>query len=261
MSFVALVGSGGYSGWKFLQKTAARQQQVLAQTAETRSAEAHFSGRASKIDSLDKLLSDFRSLNVVLSAFGLEGDVRNKHFLKKVLESDLSDPKSLANRLTDKRYLRFVETLQPKKDGALSISAGKAKLIFSKYVSKTFESRVGDQDNNLRLAMNAKTELSELTDRGVSEKAFWYTVIGSKPLRAVFQKALGLPEAISRLDVDRQYDDFTKRAAKVLGSSNPAQFKDEKISEKLIQRFLLMSQVATSTSQSPYSAALTILSR
>lgn len=261
MSFVALVGPGGYSGWKFLQQTAVRQQQVLAQAAETRSAETHFSAQAKKVDTLEKLLSDFRSLNVVLSAFGLEGDIRNKHFLKKVLMSDLSDPKSLVNRLSDKRYLRMAETLQPKSDGRLSIGADKAQLIFSKYIQKTFESRVGDQDNNLRLAMNAKAELAELSERNVSEKTFWYTVIGSKPLRAVFQKALGLPDAISRLDVDRQYDDFTKRASKLLGSSNPAQFKDENASEKLIQRFLLMSQITSVTTQSPYSAALTILSR
>ncbi len=42
-----------------------------------------------------------------MKAYGLEDMTYAKAFMKQVLESDLSDPNSFANRLSDPRYKEF----------------------------------------------------------------------------------------------------------------------------------------------------------
>ncbi|MEP4198276.1 MAG: DUF1217 domain-containing protein [Aliishimia sp.] len=66
-----------------------------------------------KVDALasaDELLADGDLLRATLDTFGLSKDQDNKHFLKLVLESDLSDEDSFANRLSDKTYANFAQS-------------------------------------------------------------------------------------------------------------------------------------------------------
>lgn len=62
------------------------------------------------LPSADALVEDGDLLRAALDTFGLGTDVRNTHFLKLVLNSDLSDPTSFANALSDKRYAQFSES-------------------------------------------------------------------------------------------------------------------------------------------------------
>ena len=52
------------------------------------------------------------------------------------------------------------------------------------------EAAVGEADNSMRLAMNFRREMAELSK---GEGASWFTVLGSKPLREVFENALENP--------------------------------------------------------------------
>jgi len=62
------------------------------------------SDKLAAIQTADDLLSDPGLLRAALKTFGLESDRGNVYFLQKVLESDLEDPASFANRLSDTRY-------------------------------------------------------------------------------------------------------------------------------------------------------------
>ena len=62
------------------------------------------------LETVDDLLSDTALLRAALSSFGLEADVKNTHFLKLVLNSDVSDPTSFANTLSDPRYAQMSES-------------------------------------------------------------------------------------------------------------------------------------------------------
>ena len=55
------------------------------------------------------LVADRRLLKVALGAFGLEGEIDKKAFVRKILEEGTADPASLANRLTDKSYYKLAE--------------------------------------------------------------------------------------------------------------------------------------------------------
>ncbi|MCW2154506.1 UNVERIFIED_ORG: hypothetical protein M2215_000518 [Bradyrhizobium japonicum] len=52
-------------------------------------------------------MKDYRLYHYALKAYGLEDMAYAKAFMRKVLESDLSDAKSFVNKLVDKRYREF----------------------------------------------------------------------------------------------------------------------------------------------------------
>lgn len=260
MTYAAIVGNGGYTGWRLLERTADAQIQAVAKEPQMQISRDHFMTGAENVKSADDLVSDYRMLKVALTAFGLEGDLRNKAFIKKVLESDLTDEKSFVNKLGDKRYLKLAEALGlGGKNSASGLTY--AESVFDSYVEATFQIRVGDQDGNLRLALNAQKELAALAESATSENSFWYMIIGSKPLRAVFEGAFGLPSSFGRVSIDRQLVYFKDHAEKNFGTSDPKIFLESENVEKAIRAFLLRSQVNSSSMTNRFSAALILLSR
>jgi hypothetical protein len=79
---------------------------VEQQADVTRNA-AYYRDNIGKVKSVDDLLKNDRLYQYAMKAYGLEDMTYAKAFMKKVLESDLSDPNSYANKLVDKRYREF----------------------------------------------------------------------------------------------------------------------------------------------------------
>ncbi|WP_332301891.1 DUF1217 domain-containing protein [Rhizobium sp. GR12] len=59
------------------------------------------------VKSVDEFLNDYQLYSYAMDAFGLGEMTYAKAFMKKVLESDLNDQNSFANKLTDERYREF----------------------------------------------------------------------------------------------------------------------------------------------------------
>ena len=68
---------------------------------------AYYNEKIGTITELDDFLDDYRLYSYAMKAHGLEDMTYAKAFMKKVLESDLSDENSFANKLTDQRYRQF----------------------------------------------------------------------------------------------------------------------------------------------------------
>jgi len=100
----SILGSGP-AGYEFLSRTRAAQQEALARSPRIARETAAFVDGLQSVQTIDDLMADRRMLKVALGAFGLAEDIDNRAFIRKVLGSDLSDARSLANRLADKRYL------------------------------------------------------------------------------------------------------------------------------------------------------------
>ncbi|WP_353428956.1 DUF1217 domain-containing protein [Paracoccus denitrificans] len=111
MSYNVQIGPGGYASWKILERTMLRQRGALSQDHVIRSSKEYFSQRFPLVETADQFVNDYRILTVALRAFGLDSDISNKYFLKKVLEADPNDSGSFINRLSDKRYLRMNQAL------------------------------------------------------------------------------------------------------------------------------------------------------
>lgn len=261
MSFQPVVPFGGFAGWAFLKRTMATQQAALQATPANQRDEDYFRANIGKAKTVDDLMSDRRLLRVSLAAFGLEGDINNKAFIRKVLQDGTLKDGALSNRLADKQYQKFSAAMGfgdfavPRTQ--LSDFADKTLAL---YRTRQFETAVGDQNNSFRLALNTERELASLAGRNVGEDTKWFSILGSAPLRQVFQTALGLPSSFSSIDLDQQLGVLKARMESQFGSEGISQFTDPEKMAKLVRSYLVRSEIATSTAAAgPSSVALQLL--
>lgn len=261
MSFQPLLPLTGYAGWQFLQSTLETQQARFAENPENARDREYFKENIGKITSAEDLVSDYRLLRVALGAYGLSDDLPNKAFIAQVLSGDTSDDDALVNRLADSTYLKFSQDfgfgspLPP-----LTQYPGFADKVLAMFDEQSFEEAVGDQDDDMRLALNAAQELPDLAAEGTTNTTGWLTVMGNTPLRTVFETAFGLPTSLATIDLDQQIDAFQAASERVLGSSEISQFSDPEAVDKLIQAFTLRSQIAAGpTALTPGATAITLL--
>lgn len=262
MTYTPALPLTGYAGWVFLKRTAATQQAVLNAQPEIKRDEAYFRENIGKIDTAEELVKDRRLLKVALGAFGLENDINSKAFIQKVLEGGTLKSDSLANKLADKQYQKLSAAF-----GFGDFATPRSKIsdfpdkILAAYKTRSFEVAVGEQNDDLRLAMNAEREVASLAAKTTtSNDARWYSVLGSTPMRRVFEKALGLPTTFSALDIDRQLEIMKEKSQAQLGTDQIADFDDAATMEKLVRRFLIRSEAEAYSSQYGASAALTLMS-
>ena len=243
MSFSPVLPVSGYAGWAFLKQTLASQTAAFNRSPEIARDEDYFRANIAKVKTAEQLVADRRLLKVALGAFGLDGDLGNKAFIQKILTDGTLRTDALANKLADKQYLKFSAAFGfgdfkvPRTQ--LSDFAGK---IVTAYKARQFEAAVGDQDGDLRLALNAQRELAVLAAKSGTETVKWLGVLGNSPLKQVFTKALGLPVTISAVDLDQQLTAFQDKAEAAFGDRSVSQFSDPGKVETLIRRFLVRSQ-------------------
>ncbi|MFN7052674.1 MAG: DUF1217 domain-containing protein, partial [Gemmobacter sp.] len=163
-----------------------------------------------------------------------------------VLEDGTLDNSDLANRLADKSYAAlssgfgFGDYAVPRTQ--LSDFADK---IIAQYRQRSFEVAVGEVNGDYRLALNAERELPALASGSMTEDAKWYTVLGSEPLRRLFETAFGLPASFGAIDIDAQLGIIKERAARYFGDDSLSQFSQPDQQDKLIRQFLLRAELAS----------------
>lgn len=261
MSFSPALPVGGLVGWAFLNRTADAQKAAQAREPVMARDIAYFRENIANINTAQELVSDRRLLKVALGAFGLDSDLQNRAFIRKVLEDGTLSTKALANRLANKQYARLSAAFGFDLGTPRNKVSGFADRILASYRERQFEIAVGQSDNAMRLALNARRELGELSAKGLSDLTRWYQILGSPPLRTVFETALGLPKGFGSIDIDRQVGILKERAASVLGSDRSDQFTKAEAVESLVRRFLIRSEADSGAglSSAPGAAALTIL--
>jgi hypothetical protein len=67
----------------------------------------YYNANIGKVKTVDDFMDDYRLYNYAVQAYGLDDVGYAKAFMRKVLESDLSDENSFANRMSDQRYKDF----------------------------------------------------------------------------------------------------------------------------------------------------------
>lgn len=247
MSFQPVVPFSGYGGWKFLTRTLEQQQEQFARAPTLQRDLAYFQDRIGSVETAEDLVSDRRLLRISLEAFGLGADVDSRAFIRKVLEDGTEAPRALANRLADRRYKAFSDAFALSGTGPPGTQAeGFAERIAAQFQDRRFEEALGAQDESMRLALALRRDLVALAEQPSSDRARWFTVMGTPPLRKVFETAFGLPPAFAALDIDRQLETFQRRAAATFGAAEVAQFADPERLESLVRTFLLRDGLAAS---------------
>lgn len=258
MSFQPTIPLAGIAGWRFLERTQGAQQAAFEKGAELQRDIAYFQEKIGSVQSAADLVADRRLLKVALGAFGLEGELDKKAFVRKILEGGTTDPAALANRLTDKSWFKLAAAFGfGDLGGARTGDVGFAAKIVEAYKTRAFEVAVGDANNDMRLAMNFRREIADLAK---GEGGSWYSVLGSKPLREVMEKAFGLPKAFGQIDIDRQREVMRDKASAMFGTDKLGAFQDPANVEKIINRFLARAQIEAGVSvTSPGAGALMLL--
>ncbi|MEO0944076.1 MAG: DUF1217 domain-containing protein [Pseudomonadota bacterium] len=250
MSYQPVIPAGGNLGWTFLKQTREGQQAAFDTSTSIQRNTDYFRENISIVATAEELVADRRLLGVALGAFGLDDDINNRFFIQKVLEEGSIDPESFANRLADKRYLAMAEAFAFDLSPANTVRSDFPDQILDAYKVRQFEIAVGEQDQDLRLALDAERELADLAEQGFEEDTAWFTIMGNPALRDVFEFALGLPSEIAAVDIDRQLEVFREKSQSVFGVSNPAEFADPELQEQLVRNFLFRSELDSASSSS-----------
>lgn len=110
MTFTPVTLGSGLSGYNYLARTRDVQQALFDQNPLTKREVERATEGLKNVQTSQELMDDRVLLTVALGAFGLDEDINNRAFIQRILDSDLEDDRSLANRLSDKRYLAFAES-------------------------------------------------------------------------------------------------------------------------------------------------------
>jgi len=261
MAFQPIIGTGGYGGWKILGATEARQRATFEKSPMLAREAEYFRQNIAKATTPEALVKDRRLLSVALAAFGLGEEIYKRAFIQKALEGGTDDPSSFANRLNEPRYKAFVKAfgfgnIDGPNIGKEAFSAD----IIARYKSLEFERAVGDVDPDIRLAMNFKREIQAIASAENADRVGWLQIMGQLPLRKFASAALGIPDAIAKLDVDKQKEIFESRSRAVFGEKSAAVFKDPAKVDDAIRRFFLFRQIENGPSAStPGAGALSLL--
>lgn len=262
MTYTPVIPIGGFSGWAFLNRTRDTQQEAFDNSAKISRDVEYFTENIGKIRTAEDLVADRRLLEVALGAFGLDEDIGNKFYIRKVLEDGTLTDDALANRLSDKRYFNLSKAFGfGDFDTPRTVLSDFPQEITDAYKTKQFEIAVGEQNPDMRLALGLDSALSAIAERDTTDNGRWFTVMGQGPVRSVFETALGLPASVGALDLDQQLVIFRERAEAYFGDGEIAQFTDAAKREELVRRFLVLSDLqggATSATVGG-SAALTLL--
>lgn len=260
MTFRPIVPMAGYSGWVFLKRTMAPQQEAYLKSPQIKRDMDHFRENIGNVRTAEDLVKDRRLLSVTLEAFGLEGDLNSRAFIQKVLEEGTLKPDAFANRLADKRYASLALTFGFGDLGPRTNMTTFADTILSKFAQKSFARAVGETDNSMRMALNLEASLGDIVGSAKSESAQWFAMMGDPPVRKLFETALGLPSSLGRLDLDQQLTNFRDRARSAFGTDKIAELASPENREKLIRLFLIREQAQQSTFATGANVALSLLS-
>jgi hypothetical protein len=260
MTFSAVVPLDGLAGYRFLQKTMPQQKALAASDPTNQRLTDAFRERIGTITTASQLVQDRELLEVALGAFGLSDDIDNKYFVRTILEEGTASATALARKLSDQRYTDFSaafgfgDRTVPRTQ--LSTFADE---ILARFEDVSVEVAVGEEDETLRLALNAERTLPDIVDSDTKSKTKWLNIIGNDPLRVTFTTALGLPDSIAQLNLDRQVEIFEEKLQQQMGIAID-DLSTAEHRETLIERYLLRASIEQTDSYSSGSLALALLS-
>lgn len=255
----SLIG-GGLAGWSFLQASLEKQEATFASSSDIVRSREKFTAALSQPFSLDSLMGDRQVLRPVLQAFGLESEIDKGAFIRRIIEDGPDNTDGFARRLNNPDFIALARDFQADADGLIRISETKRNEIVDKFQQEAFEAAVGEQEPDLRLALNFGDTVRDFASNSSSDRSFWFRVIGNAPLREVFDGALILPDGFMNLDIDRQADILQRRAEQVLGNNPVEALSTDSGVETMTRKFLLQRQIESGPSGfSSGSIALSLL--
>ena len=195
-----LSGIDDITGWALLQKNSAAISKSYAAGTSTASDIAYFTSVAPTLTTPEKLLSNYRALTFVTTAFGMSGQQNQTALLKQLMTQNPNSSGSLAQQLGTTNVLQFANAMSTWSPPPFSTTAGIDKAVAG-YQLNAYDAEVGQDNpvlqNALYFSQNAQgaTTLTQL--------------MANPTLLSVVTGALGIPAAFGNLSFSQQVSMLT----------------------------------------------------
>jgi hypothetical protein len=189
----------------------------------------YFTANIKNVKNIDEFLKDDRLYKYAMKAFGLEDMIFGKGLIKKMLQEGVTNPLSMANKMTNPLYKEFAKAFDFKSKGEATTWEPKlATDTVTRYVQMELERKEGEQNQGVQLAMYFKRKASSVTTT--------MGLLADKALLKFVQTTFNIPQNASKADLDIQVRNLEKHI-------NIKDLQDPKKVDKLIQRFNAMWDV------------------
>jgi len=206
----------------------ANQKQDIAATAAQPSVQeaiSAFTKGVQSATSVNQLLSNSAVMSVLLTANGMSDQIGYTGLAKAALTSNLSEPSSLANTLTDTRWKTAAENYDFATSGLSIIQQSSTiKAISEAYAQTVWEQNQDTANPGVANALAFQQQASSITS--VDQ------ILGNSTLRTVVTTALGIPETIAIQPLEAQEKAISSRL-------NISKLKSPTFVNDLIQQYLL----------------------
>jgi Protein of unknown function (DUF1217) len=184
-----------------------------------------FTAGVSKAKTVQQLLTNPAVMQVLMTANGLADQIPYTALAQKTLQSNVNDPKSLANMLADTRWKSVVQTYDFANKGLSVIQNPKVlSTIANGYAEVTWRRSLDAKTPGLSNALTFRGEASTITS--VDQ------ILGDPVMRTVVTTALGIPLQIAFQPLEAQ-----EKAIRT--QLDITKFKDPKYVESFVQRYLI----------------------
>ncbi len=234
--------SGGVSGGNpILALTQAEQNQTKdiaaqAKTPEVQRDVAAFRKAVASAKDVKTLLANPAVQKVLLTANGLGDQIGSTGLVTKALTSNASDPKSLANQLSNKAWKSTAATYNFATKGFTVIQNPKVlDTIANAYAEVSWRKSLDATTPGLSDALTFRTTVGNA--KNVDD------ILGDPVLRRVVTTTLGIPREIANQTLGAQENAITSRV-------DIKQFKDKNFVETFAKRYLIETSLNASQASS-----------
>jgi hypothetical protein len=218
-----LNGLGAPTAWAVLQRSGGQMQARFEEQKTVTREVDRFRERAAAIGSVEELMKDRRTLQFVLEAYQLEGEIDKRGIINKLLTDDPANTRSFANRMIDPRY-RQINRDFGLTEGAPLANAALVERIIDRTLTNRFEKAQGEANPGVREALYFKRAIG--TVNSVVE------LMNDRVLTSVVRGALGLPDKFGLLEFDQQKRILEKRV-------DFEKLKEPREVDRLVQAYLI----------------------
>jgi hypothetical protein len=207
----------------------ARTKALIEKDPVTKREIEYYQANIKNIKTIDDFIKNDRIFKFAMKAYGLEDMAFGKGLIKKLLQEGMSNPLSMANKMTNPLYKEFANAFDFAAKGEAATSAASATSgAVEKYIQMSLEKKEGDQNQGVQLAMYFKRKASSVTTT--------MGLLADKALLKFVQTTFNIPQNASKADLDIQVRNLEKYI-------NIKDLQDPKKVDKLIQRFNAMWDV------------------
>ncbi len=219
---------------------------MTADQGAVKTASDYYTANIGSVTSIQDFVGNYRLLSYALDAYGLGNEVNSTALVTQVLEGGVSNPKSLANTLSNPNWAKFAAAFNFVGAGAASVSTASAvQTTTNDYVEQQLETNQGQQDPGVQLALYFQRVAPTVSSA--------YGIMGDENLLDVVQTIFGLPPETAGTNIDAEASEISQLAP-MSTLQDPAKL------QQLTERFTAMYDADYGPGGADASTPLTITS-